>query len=195
MNNFNKPLFNTFASLPNIPYNIVVHLAKDPKADNLFKLLKYNDYDALGKPNLSLQEKLSLVWKNDPDQNKYNIFFTQMVENEQTEERTLLKIYKYTTSPENAQTAVVSYEFDILTGGKITMVEYNGYPCSRLDVAEAILLESLNGIDVNGVGYFQFNQQLSRLDRSYYGIGNNTNFTGHGIIMSVMVSDLSNAGC
>lgn len=187
--------YNQFTSIPYIAYNIIVHLAQDPKAENLFKLFKYKDYDALQQPNLTLQEKLSMVWKNESDQNKYNIFFTNIVENEQTEERTFLKLYQYATVPTNAQQAIASYEFDVLNGAKMIMVDYNGIPTSRLDVALSVILQSLNGADVSGIGKFQFNKELSRLDSSSIGIGNNTNFTGVGIVMSVMISDIDYEQC
>lgn len=187
--------FNKFTCMPYYLYNIVVHLAQDPNAEDLFKLLKYKDYDALNKPNLTLSEKLSMVWKNEADENRYSIFFTNLIENEQVEERTILKIYTNTISPTNAQTAIVSFEFDVLNGAKMVMVDYKGIPCSRLDVAESIILGSLNGADINGIGNLQFNRELSRLDSSMIGIGNSTNFTGVAIIMSVMASNLSKDGC
>ena len=90
----NKPLFNTFDSMPFIPYNIVAHLANDPVADDLFKLLKYNTYDAISQPSLSLKEKMSMIYKNQPQQNDYNIFLNRLVEDEETAERTILKVYK-----------------------------------------------------------------------------------------------------
>lgn len=188
-------LFNQFDVLPYIPYNIVKHLAQDPKAEDFWKLLKYTTYDALSQPNLSLQEKLSLIWVGEGFQNNHSIFFTRLIEDEQTIERTVLKLYKYDVSPNNAQQAIASYEFDILTGGKTVIVDYNGVPASRIDVAETALLQSLNGIDVAGVGYLQFNKDLSRLDRMTHGIGNNTTYIGDALFMSLMVSNLSDTRC
>jgi hypothetical protein len=186
--------FNTFSALPYIPYNIISHLAQDPKAEGFWKLLKYDGYDALEQDNLSLQEKLSMVYKNQANQNEYSVFLTNLLEDEQTRERTILKVFKNNSVPVNAQVATICYEFDILCGAKMAVVDYQGVPCNRLDVAESILLNSLNGIDVAGVGFLQFNYELSRLCRSSFGLGNNMSFVGTGIIIAVQVSNISD-GC
>lgn len=187
--------FNKFSALPYIPYNIISHLAKDPKADGLWKLLKYSGVDALSQPSLTLQEKLALVWKGQPKQNDFSIFFTRLVEDEQLEERSLIKIYKADTLPETHINAICTYAFDLLTGAKTTVVDYEGVPCSRLDVMEMYLLQSLNGIDVSGVGLLQFNHNLSRLSRSTYGIGNNTSYIGTQLLMAVGVTDIDDRQC
>lgn len=191
----NKPLFNTFDSMPFIPYNIVAHLANDPVADDLFKLLKYNTYDAISQPSLSLKEKMSMIYKNQPQQNDYNIFLNRLVEDEETAERTILKVYKNNSDPVSAQISTICYEFDILVGAKIPMVDYQGIPCRRTDVMETLLMQSLNGADVQGVGWLQFNGQLSRYCKSAMGIGNNTNYEGTAIVMAVQNGDLNVEGC
>lgn len=192
----NKPLFNTFDSMPFIPYNIVAHLANDPVADDLFKLLKYNTYDAISQPSLSLKEKMSMIYKNQPQQNDYNIFLNRLVEDEETVERTILKVYKNNSDPIIAQRATICYEFDILVGAKIPMIDYQGLPCRRTDVIEMILLKSLNGAEIDGtVGWFQFNDDLSRYCKSAMGIGNNTNYEGTAIVMAVQLGNLNDTGC
>ena len=45
--------------LPYIPYKILTYLALEDEI--LWKLLAYNDYDALSKPNLTFQEKMALI--------------------------------------------------------------------------------------------------------------------------------------
>lgn len=187
--------FNKFDSMPYIPYKIISHLAQDSMAEDFWKLLNYQDYDALSHPNLSLQGKLSLVCKNQSDQNNYGVFLTRMIENEQVAERSILKVYKTDTLPINACVATVCYELDILCGAKMSVVDYNGYPCSRLDVMETLLLRSLNGADVAGVGLLQFNYELSRLCRSSFGVGNNTSYVGTGIILATQVSNVYDTEC
>ncbi|MBQ0141308.1 MAG: hypothetical protein KBT06_00660 [Prevotellaceae bacterium] len=188
-------MFNQLTTMPYIPYNIISHLAQDEKAEDFWKLLKYNEEDALSKPNLTLSEKLALVCKNNADQNDYSVFLTRLIENEQVEERSILKLYKTTTTPEDNIKAICVYAFDILTGAKTTIVEYNGIPCSRLDVMEALLVQSLNGVDVQGVGLLQYNRQLSRSCGAVYGIGNNTNYQGVAVAMAVRVSGLDDREC
>lgn len=188
-------MFNQLTTMPYIPYNIISHLAKDVKAEGLWKLLRYNTEDALSKPNLTLAEKLALVCKNNADQNNYSVFLTRLIENEQLEERSILKIYKMNTVPEDNFKAICVYAFDILTGAKTTVVDYNGVPCSRLDVAEAILVQSLNGADVSGVGLLTYSCELNRVCGATYGIGNNTNYQGNSVVMAVRVSGFDDREC
>ena len=70
-------MYNSYYALPTIPYNILKHLALSDEI--IWKLLKYNDYDALDKPNLTFSEKMELVWKSGP-QEQYGIFFTNLIE-------------------------------------------------------------------------------------------------------------------
>lgn len=188
-------MFNQLTPMPFIPYKIISHLAKDVKAEGLWKLLKYNTEDALSKPNLTLAEKMALLCRNNADQNKYSVFLTRLIENEQIEERTILKIYKIATIAEDRYISTCAYAFDVLTGAKSSIVDYDGIPCSRLDVMEQILVKSLNGIGVNGVGQFVCDRDLHRACGAAYGIGNNTNYEGVQVVMAVRVSDLNDREC
>ena len=57
-------MYNSLSKLPTIPYNILVYLARQDEI--IWKLLKYNDYDALSKPDLTFDEKIALIWKSGP---------------------------------------------------------------------------------------------------------------------------------
>lgn len=183
--------FNKFTSLPFIPYRIVTTLMNN---DNFFKLLKYNTYDALSKPNLTEDEKLELICKDEDDMHNFNIFFTNVEPNELVKSKTILKIYRYDTMPDNYALATICYKFDILYGTKNAMVDYQGVPCARIDVMEMELMKTLNGADVAGVGMLQFNHELSRLSRSTLNIGNNYTFTGTSIIMATQIADTQGVG-
>lgn len=179
--------FNKFTSLPFIPYRIIVALMEN---DNFFKLLKYNTYDALSKPNLTEDEKIAMICKDNEDMHNYNIFLTNVEPNELVQSKTILKIYRYDTLPDNYAMATVSYKMDILYGTKNAVVNYQGVPCARVDVMEMELMKTLNGADVAGVGLLQFNHELSRLSRSTLNIGNNYTFTGTSIVMATQLADL-----
>lgn len=183
--------FNKFTSLPFIPYRIVVALMEN---DNFFKLLKYNTYDALAKEALSEDEKIGMICKDADDMQNYNIFLTNVEPNELVDSKTILKIYRYDSLPDNPTISTVCYRFDILYGTKNAMVEYQGVPCSRMDIMEMELMKTLNGADVAGVGMLQFNHDLSRLSRSTLNIGNNYTFTGASIIMATQIADVQGVG-
>ncbi len=183
--------FNKFTSLPFVPYRIVVKLTEN---DNFFKLLKYNTYDALSMPNLTEDEKLELICKDFDDMHNFNIFLTNIEPNELVSSKTILKLYRYDTLPDNYVISTISYKFDILYGTKNALVDYQGVPCPRVDVMEMELMKTLNGADVAGVGKLQFNHDLSRLCRSTLNIGNNYTFTGTSIVMATQLSDTGGDG-
>ena len=185
--------YNKFLSLPFIPFKIVMALLEN---DNFCKLIYYNTVDALDKPNLTMEQKRSLVWDGSDDRmDKYNIFLTNVQPNEEVDNRTIMKVYRYTNDPVSHVRAVVTYAFDILFGSKIPLVKYNGITCNRGDVIEMEIMRTLNGEDVAGVGFMQFNDDLTALCRSAVGIGNNSTFTGLTIIMATQIMDYEDGGC
>jgi hypothetical protein len=185
-------LFNDFATMPYIPYKIIEYLANNN--ENIWKLMAYGTYDALTKPNLTLNEKLALVWKGESKQESYNVFLNRTVNNAEPNATTILKLYRYETNPKDHLKATLSYEFDVLFGSKISLVEYNDIPCNRGDVFEEQILSTLNGTDVGGVGVLQFNHKLSTLARSGMNIGNNSTYSGVSIIMNVQVGTVAQDG-
>lgn len=181
-------MFNSMSALPYIPYNILVYLAKSPDAEEIWKMLKYSTYDALSKPNLTFEEKISFIWKNGP-QEDYGVFLTPLVEDEITKSKSIFKVYDYYIQPDNAYTAVTTYAFDFLYGGNMALVEYNATPVSRGDLFIAKIMEVLNGTNVGGVGKLMFLDDLSRYDVGKSTIGNSRSFTGVQIFLSVQVGD------
>lgn len=184
---------NIFTSMPFIPYKIVMALMDN---DNFCKLIYYNTMDALDQPNLTEEQKRGLLWDGDITRtDKFNIFLTNVQPNEEIENRTIMKLYRYDTDPSNLLKATVSYKFDILYGSKIPLVYYNGIPCNRGDVIEMEIMKSLNNQDVGGIGLLQYNSRLSALAGSHIGIGNNYTFTGLTIVMSTIISDTKDSEC
>ena len=173
--------------LPQIPYKILTYLAQEEQI--LWKLLAYNGYDALNQPDLTLSQKLNLLWKNGDPQDSYNIFFTNLVEDAIAESKCILKIYNYYIHANQLYTGTVVYAFDFLFGGKMSMVDYNGIPISRADLFVNRILTLLNGVEVNGVGKMIFLDDMSRYDFGRSVIGNSKTFTGYQLFLSVNVGD------
>lgn len=179
--------YNKFNSIPYTPYKIALALVEN---DNLCKLLYYNTYDALNQPNLTYDQKVGMIWNNNDQMQDYHIYLTNTNANIMTNANTLLQCYRYNTKPINTVVATLCYRFDFLFGSKTAMVEYNGYPCNRGDVFEMELMNTLNGEDVAGVGFLQYNRGLSALCGSDVGIGNNETFTGVTVVMATQNGDI-----
>jgi hypothetical protein len=179
--------------LPNIPYNILTYLAKEEQI--LWKLLAYNSYDALSKPDLTFSEKMDLIWKEGP-QEPYSVFMTNIIDDAIPESKSILKIYNYYIHAKDLYLAPTVYAFDILYGPKMSLVEYNGIPVSRADLFVNRILTLLNGVEVGGVGKLVFFDDMSRYDLGRTVIGNSKTFTGYQLFLSVNVGDTGrDEGC
>lgn len=186
-------MYNSMSMLPNIPYNILTYLAKEEQI--LWKLLAYNSYDALSKPDLTFSEKMDLIWKEGP-QEPYSIFMTNIIDDAIPESKTILKIYNYYIHAKDLYLAPTVYAFDILYGPKMSLVEYNGIPVSRADLFVNRILTLLNGVEVGGVGKLVFFDDMSRYDLGRAVIGNSKTFTGYQLFLSVNVGDTGkDEGC
>lgn len=179
-------MYNSLSRLPNIPYNIIKYLAL--KDEIIWKMMKYSDYDALSQPNLSMSEKLNMLWKEGPQEN-FSVFLTSLVEDAITESKCILKCYQYYIHASQLYNSVVVYAFDFLYGGKMSLVEYNGVPVPRGDLFIHRILAVLNGVEVGGIGKLVFLDDMSRYDMARNVIGNSKTFTGKQLFLSVLVGD------
>ena len=181
-------MYNSFSRLPLVGYNILVYLAKQPTADNIWKMLKYRDYDCLSKPVPTFAEKMELIWKQGP-QESFGVFLTPLVEDAITESKSTLKIYEYYIHDNEPYQSSVVYAFDFLYGGNMSLVNYDGIPASRGAVFINSLMATLNGAYVGGVGKLSFVSDLTRYNLAKATIGNSKTFTGVQVFLSTKIGD------
>lgn len=191
-----KPLYNQLASLSKIPYKIVETLAKSNN-ENLWKALYYSNYDCLSKKNLTFREKMNLIWKNENDENSYRVFLKPLVSSELDNAMTQLRINKINISPIDSYESIVLYEFMILTGEKIALIEdEDGIPVPRIDYIEQELIKELNGKDIGaGSGFLEFNKELSRNINETLSINNGKTAFGTTLVMGIRITELGENGC
>lgn len=186
-------MYNSLSTMPFVPYNVLTYLATQEEI--IWKLLKYPEYEALDKPDLTFDEKMSMIWKKGP-QEDYNVFFTNLVEDAIPESKCIFKCYQYYIQPSELYVSTCIYAFDILFGGQMALVEYQGLPVSRGDLMVQRIVECLNGVSVNGVGRFVFSLDQSRYDLGRSVIGNSKTYTGFQLFMSVLIGDSGKSeGC
>ena len=152
-------------------------------------ILKYNDYEALSKPNLTFSEKLDMLWKTGP-QEPYSIFLTNIIDDAIPQSRNILKVYNYYIHASNLYLAPTVYAFDILYGPQMSLVNYNGIPVSRGDLIVNRLLTLLNGREIGGVGKLTFFDDMSRYDLGRSVVGNSKTYTGYQLFLSVNIGDV-----
>lgn len=184
-----KPNFNTYEDMPEIPYMILSYLMENN--ENLFKLLKYSDKNALFKENVPLSEKRNMVYLDEGKEDDFHLFLKPLVGDELTEEVCQLRLYKVMIQPNDAIFSVLFYQFDTICGNKMSLV-YNekGIPCSRIDLIEKELLKTLHGADLVGYGYMQFSRELSRNCSERMAISNSKTFFGSNLILGVGYTSL-----
>lgn len=184
-------------AMPTFPYRLFVWLVNDDKAEDLWRLLKYNDYDALSKPYLTKQEKIDLLWRDGEGQNSKGkaFFFTNLVEDSIPVERTIIKLYNYLVQPMDEISSVVNYRFEILYGAITELVEWNGVPVSRGDLIAHLLLKVMNGRVIDGVGKIHFNRDVGRYNEVRSTYGNQMNFTGRIMTLSIFVKEAKDDFC
>lgn len=195
-NNNNSLGFNSFLDQPKIPYQIINFLmeSESESAKSVWKLLKYPTQDAMSKPDLSIEEKLDLVWTpKQPEwehEEKYTIFLKPLIGNalDTAEQQTQLRLFRYHTQPRSRTESVVLFEFDILTNEKTSMVyDKDDVLCERCDLIESNILNVLNGSDIGiGQNYLRFDAELSRSCQSTVGFGNSKTFYGRTFFMALL---------
>ena len=173
------------SALPKALYNILEYLVTAEAAEDIWKMLKYNDYYALSNPNLTMTEKLDLLWR-EGKQEDYGVFFTNLIEDAMCVSKCVLKMYL----------ATPTFAFDILYGGQMSLVEKDGIPVNRGDLFINCLLSSLNGANIGGVGTLIFDDEQSRYDAARSVVGNSKTFTGVQIYLSTLMGDTgAEVGC
>lgn len=185
--------FNKFTTLPSVPYKILSYLAENN--ERIFKALYYQGSDALNQPDLTLEQKLDMIYVDEGKEIDKHLFLKPLIGEEMIDSVTQLRLYKYGISPTDAMTSVITYRFDIITGSKVSLIYDDNIPVSRLDFIETELLNTLNGIDLFGTGKFQFNRDLSTQDKQILTLSNSKNFFGSILLMSVRWIDIQGDDC
>lgn len=208
--------YNRFRNLESIEDRIIYYLLsptnKSPEelrwVHTIWKLLMYNDIDALNKPLPKYSDVVKLIQNDNISQADKRIFRSPYLEEGWQEQCSMLKIYVDTIIPKNHIWSIVNIGIDVLCHDKIINVKAEeGYQGSIVDVVDDIpikietmsrvtllskaVLYLLNGAEVQGLGQLQFNAERSRYNLAQYGLWNKRNFEGMKIVISGMISGAS----
>ena len=118
--------FNRFVNLDGVEDRIIYYLLSPNKKTPeeleqthiIWKLLYYNDADALNRELPTYQQITSLICSDDITQTDKRIFRSPHFEDAWTVESTLLKIYIDQIIPTDRYKAVVNFGIDIITHNK-----------------------------------------------------------------------------
>lgn len=179
-------MFNSLSALPTASYNILEYLARNN--ENIWKMIKYNSYDALSQPNLSMTEKLSYIWKTGAQEN-FSVFLTNIVGDAICEDKCILKCYDYYIAATDAYISTPVFAFDFLYGVTMALVDKDGIPVNRGDLFIHEILSTLNGVTIGGIGKLMFNKNQTRYDFARSVIADSKKFTGVQIYLSTNMGD------
>lgn len=166
-------------------YWIITYLA-DNADENFWKLLKYNDVDALSEPALSRDEKLNMLSING-DIKTHNIFLTPMIPDLELDSRTVLKIYNWDIQKGTATSVAIRWAFDVMVGNYCTVV-YNaaGEPAARSDLLIYYLIQAIDGREIGGLGKLK----MMTSKGGYYGnsfIAESRTYVGYRLLLNTLV--------
>ena len=218
-NGQNTVAYNRFAYVDGISDRIFYYLLTPnnktayqlEQTFQLWKLLYYNDYDALNHELPKYKDLINLVSKGIMEiQNDKRLFRSPHFEDAWTEQCSIIKVYIDSVIPNNTIYATVNVGIDVICHNKIIDirvpddelclqppidivdgVEYRIETKSRVESMFKAVVGILNGADVAGVGKLEFTQQKNRFIQAQYGIWNNRNFEGMKIVMGVGMSNIS----
>lgn len=176
----------------------------------IWRLLCYNDADALTKPLPEYKDVVKLVCSDNNQQDKFRIFRSCHLEDAWTIQSTFLKIYIDSIMPENPYIAQVNIGIDVIVHNKIINVDipeeeqneivpidtvngidYRITQKSRVSMLTKAILSILNGADIQGVGRLEFSMEMNRFQQAQYEIWNNRNFEGMKMVLGTRFSGVS----
>lgn len=157
-----KSSYATYQSMNQLSYRIVEKLLTDPKAEIIWKLLKYTDSNAYEEPNLTMEEKRKLIYTGQLKEADYRVFFDFQLDVAQYQECAILRIYPAEIYPTNRVTAICMINVEVFSHARINHL--SNYT-TRVDTIVQALIECLNGVDVGGVGVLFFDNQATNYNK------------------------------
>ena len=209
----NNNAFNKFSNLDSIQDRIIYYLlspiGKTEKqlkyVHTLWKLLYYNDIDALNNPLPSYANVKALISNSTTEETPYRIFRSPYLSEGWTEECSLIKIYIDGIVPVNHLIANVFIGIDVLCHSKLINVRvseddddtlldcFDGTEIkieykSRVDVMVKAILYLLNGETIQGIGKLQFNHELGNYSQGRYALWSHKNYEGFKLVLASQMS-------
>ena len=185
MNNCQINDYNQFLGVDEFAYNIFEYLFLN---ETLWKLIKYDGNDALNPSNANLTsaEKIELLWVGDEeDSSGYRVFMQPSTDDAFEDVTTQLRIFERETIPESRVVGTVLMCVEILVYNK-----NNGLKNSkktRLSAIKSEVIQSLNGVNIKGVGNLFLDQMGNRKTGAVLSLNNSKNYFGYVITLATHV--------
>ncbi len=171
--------YNDFTAVPELSYNVVSSLFD--KEEDLWRLLAYSDPDALDRrvhPDLTLDEKIALVYRGQDDITNYRVFMDMGMDDTWNVEAAMLRISPAMVVPDNYVYGKNAMSFEVYSHFKVNHL--SNYTTRSMSIVQRII-SCLNGSEVEGVGKLFFDRKASSLCK-IVPIGR-IPYKGYGVIM------------
>ena len=198
----NSMHYNSFQDISTIPNTIVTEYLFNN--EDIWKLIYYTLDEnkspivrPLEMPNLTAKQKRDLIYQGVDDVNKFRVFFTMFPQNEEVNDQVQqLRIYRSRILATNPFRASVAWKFDLPCHFGVQTIIVNNIVRNRADVLQEKIFETLNGVEVGGIGTLQFSYDMdTRIsDRSDF-VKFNVQFSGHSFTMSCNYMRPKSEGC
>jgi len=152
MAGFDRSGYATYEDFDNFSYTAIKYLMDNN--ETVWKLLKYTTPDAWDKPDLTVDEKASLIYNGSEDGTKYRIFMDDGLPDVQTREDCILRISPFSLKPENRTIGTLYMRFEVYSHWKINHL--SNYK-TRVDMISKNILGLFNGAEIGGLGRLTFN--------------------------------------
>lgn len=184
----NEISYNQYDGLQNFTLFIIQHLMLNN--EDIWKLLKYDTQDALEKPNLTREEKASLIYPgaSGDDMDDYRVFRTPYLDDLTTNQQAQLRVYLESVTPDTLLYGTVDVNIEVIC--HVKMIELNDYQ-NRAESIVWQVIKTLNGAEVGGIGKLFFDRNGSFYDLIKMNRYNNRNFYGYTITMSTKMGNIS----
>lgn len=213
---------NRFVNLDGLEAKIINTLVNSTNkyADIFWKILKYDDLNALSQPSLDKKDRLKLINNDNGESNGKRVFLTPRDDDGQVDQCSSVYIYVETIQPMNNSEALVGITVDTSVYTKIGVIAGDGdidssenpewvnpnesdeqgsvvVPIkSRATVLLKSILALLNGLYLDGIGYLTFTSfERSRTDAKVGFVdmphNHRENSHGHRISFGVVMSGTS----
>lgn len=202
--NYSIGPYNNHFPIRYISNNIIEYLVNNNEI--IWKLLRYQEPDALLRQNLTRQEKIDLIYngweyRNGDlvldDYNKKAVFRQPYIDDANYNQGTMLRIYLSSLLPQNKVVTIALYTFEVVCHNKsIPLISNLGElegekeigTENRLELMVQQILETFNGKEIGSIGKLFFDMEGNYMTKGAIGVYNNRNYFGMKLIMGCAIN-------
>lgn len=179
--NYFETEYNKFEQLPQLSYNIISYVLNNN--ENLWKLLKYEESDALDKSNLTYDNKIALIYNGDVENlTDYRVFMDSFNDDAFDKTCSLFRVFPINIIPENRLIGNIDIGIQVMCHNKINQL--NNYQTRIITMLQEVI-QTLNGKDIGvGLGKIFFDREGNRSNMARLELFNK-HFVGYTLIMSI----------